>query len=105
MLKATGADPAQVAEQAASIGLQAVLAEMSTRAGDAALQMFAGADAARHYRRALATLGAGEDLSDLHRRLGDALPVADRTVEAAAAYRDMLGERGVRGTPEPRSPP
>jgi DNA-binding SARP family transcriptional activator len=53
VLRGVNADPAQVAEQAAGGGLTAVVAEMSIRAGDAALEMFAGVDAARHYRRAL----------------------------------------------------
>ena len=97
VLRATGADAAQIVEQAAGVGLQAVVAEMSVRAGDAALRVFAGADAARHYRRALAHPPAGEDLPELHRRLGDALRVANMTVEAAAAYRDMLERARVGG--------
>jgi DNA-binding SARP family transcriptional activator len=90
VLRATGADSALVAEQATAAGFQGVAAEMSVRAGDAALAMFAGADAARHYRRALAHPRPVEDLPELHRRLGDALRVANRTAEAAAAYRQML---------------
>lgn len=99
VLRAIDADPAQVAEQAAGGGLQAVVAEMSIRAGDAALTMFAGADAARHYQRALADPPTGEDVSDLFRRLGDALRVANRTSEAAAAYRDMLERASVDANP------
>jgi DNA-binding SARP family transcriptional activator len=97
VLRTTGADAAQIAEQAAGGGLHAVVAEMSIRAGDAALKLFAGADAARHYRRALADPPAGQDLPDLYRKLGDALRVANRTLEAAAAYGDMLDRTRVEG--------
>jgi DNA-binding SARP family transcriptional activator len=101
-LREVGAAAAQTAEQAASAGFDDLAAELSVSAGDAALRVFAGADAVRHYRRALLRPPVGQDLADLHRRLGDALRIADALTEAAGEYREMLAEAYAARQPDAR---
>jgi len=85
----------ELAYHAAEAGLPQQTLDYALRAGDVAFRSYANAEAVAHYTRTLELrhLARREQLLHLYQRVGRALELTDRYVEALARYEE-LGELG-----------
>ncbi|MDE3074367.1 MAG: AAA family ATPase [Chloroflexota bacterium] len=99
-LELAGAPAGELIPHASALGRTQLVYALSVRAGDDALALSAGADAARHYQRALALEAQPRDEVRLLLSLGDAYRLCDQMRAAAAAFRRML--EAAEGCSSPR---
>jgi DNA-binding SARP family transcriptional activator len=104
-LEAEGAEPAELARHALEGGIWKAAVRYATEAGDRALELYANAEAAAHFERALGVLRTHPGLADaehterLRIRRARALIVLGQTDEAAALLEQAVSSARRRGDP------
>ncbi len=94
-LEAVGAPPANLVRHALAVGLHARAGELSTAAGDAAMQLSAPRDAISHYTRARALLAKQADRASTHQprlflQLGRAYELISEWALARETYEALV---------------